>query len=81
MATQTTRPYRYEQAKRLLALALEDLAVLAVSGQAGPDWKNIAGTAAANLRAVAALLEGARAGNIVGPAVFPLPSECLTEER
>ena len=71
------RPYSYQLAGRTLANALHDLSVLAgdIMGPSDASWQDVAGTAAANLRALAEMIEAARQGP--GPVVFPSPAEVL----
>ena len=69
--------YSYQLAERTLANALHDLRILAgdIVGPSDASWQDVAGTAAANLRALADMIEGARNGP--GPIVFPSPAEAL----
>lgn len=74
----STKPYRYEEAKRLLRTILEDLEIL--SGDAvGPSdvtWQSVAATAAVNCHVLAIRLQAARYGEVAGgPIVFPSPNE------
>lgn len=73
-----TRAYRYELACETLKNAIGDLSILA-GDEVGPSdasWQDVAGTASVNLRALASMIEAARAGNVVnGPVVFPSLSE------
>lgn len=77
------RPYRYGTARELLANALNDLRILAgdVVGPSGASWQDVAGSAMANLLALASQIEQARAGNVLnGPVVFPSPDDVIEQE-
>jgi hypothetical protein len=73
-----TRPYRYEETKRLLATILDEFRILAGDkvGPGGASWQDVAGTASVNLKVLALRLDAARAGMVVdGPLVFPSPDD------
>lgn len=76
-------PTTYDRLAESLKASLSDLAEL--SGDAiissGVTWTDVAGTAAVNLRHLAALLDNAREGNAEPFLVFPSPSECLIAEE
>ena len=71
------RPYSFQLAERTLANALHDLSVLAGDriGPSDASWQDVAGTAAANLRALADMIEAARQGGSL--VAFPSPAEVL----
>lgn len=73
-----SKPYRYEEAKRLLKTILDDFRILS-GDEVGPSdvtWRDVAGTASINLKVLASRMESARQGHVVdGPAVFPSPDD------
>lgn len=81
MANHNHRPYRFAVARVTLNNAIGDLAILAgeTVGPSDASWQDVAGTAIVNLRALANMIEQARAGNVIdGPVVFPSVSEAIT---
>lgn len=74
-----SKPYRYSEAKKLLATIMSDFRILAGDemGDANVSWQDVAGTAIANLRCLADRLQAAREGRTVeGMVVFPSPEDC-----
>jgi len=70
------KPYRYEEAKRLLVAIIQDFQILSgdVVGPSDSTWQDVAGTAMVNLHTLALRMHEARNGNVVdGPVVFPSP--------
>jgi len=65
-----------------LANGLHDLAILAGDIEIPSDvsWQDVAGTAAANLKVIATLLDEARQGTHGPHPVFPSPWECMGED-
>jgi len=72
----------YDIFERSLANGLHDLAILAgdIVGPSNVSWQDVAGTAAANLKVIAALLDEAREGRHGPFPVFPSPWECMGED-
>ena len=72
----------FDELRRVMSNALGDLNILAGDDAAGTDvgsWRDVAGTAACNLRELAALLDAIRTDapwkgcKLTGPTVFPSP--------
>ncbi len=74
---------RFDELRRVMANALGDLNILAGDEVAGTDvgsWRDVAGTAACNLRELASLLDAIRTDAthwkgcpLTGATVFPSP--------
>lgn len=65
--------YTYIRAKKSLELIANDISILAgdTMGASDTSWRDVAGTAAVNLRQLALLLDNARAGDSEPFLVFP----------
>lgn len=73
----SSKPYRYEEAKRMLRDILQDFRIL--SGDAtgnGATWQDVAGSLQTNLEVLAIRIHAAREGYVAsGPVVFPSPDD------
>jgi hypothetical protein len=81
-----SKPYRYEEARKLLASIIGDLNILSgdTVGPSGVSWQDVAGTLACNLKVLALRIEAARAGCLTSargvtesPVVFPSIAEAI----
>jgi hypothetical protein len=75
----SSKPYRYEEARELLKSIIGDFLILS-GDEIGPSdvtWQDVAGTASCNLYVLACRLEAARKGFAVAsePIVFPSPAD------
>ena len=82
-ASNPTRPARSSVMERYLRNALYDLRILSGEIQGPPDatWRDVAGTCATTLEALASQLQSASVGNHEPFISFPNPTECLESEE
>ena len=76
--TVSSKPYRYEEAKRYLKDIIQDFLILSGDAPCPTDvtWQDIAGTLSTNLHTLALRIDQARRGIVSqGPIVFPSPSD------
>jgi hypothetical protein len=76
------KPYRYDEAKRLLRSIIEDFEILSGdSAGEGATWQDVAGSCAVNLEVLSLRIKAARAGRVAdGFPVFPSPSDLKEPE-
>lgn len=74
----SSKPYRYEEAKRMLRAIIGDFLILSGDevGPSNTSWQSVAATAAINLHVLGLRMEAARGGYVAdSPVVFPSPAD------